>query len=76
MQFPRTQTSRSGPAREPTLEVKAVPSKVTIQVKLARDAQANIVDERLRRRIKAVARRAAKDLPSRLAASLNAALQK
>jgi hypothetical protein len=52
-----------------------VPPKVTIQVKLANDAQANIVDERLRRRIKALHRRTAKDLPQRLAASLNAAIK-
>ena len=52
-----------------------MPPKVTIQVKLARDAQANIMDERLKRRIRALHRRTAKDLPARLAASLNAALR-
>jgi hypothetical protein len=46
-----------------------MPPKVTIQVKLTRDAQANIVDERLKRRIKAMQRRTGKDLPARLAAS-------
>ena len=52
-----------------------MPEKVTIQVKLARDSQANIMDERLKRRIRALHRRTTKDLPARLAASLNASLR-
>jgi len=52
-----------------------VPPKVTVQVKLANDAQAKIVDERLKRRIRALNRKNTRDLPTRLAASLTDAIR-